>query len=48
MSTDANKDNDKRPGNGTSYGFARKRHKTDESQSADEEQNLEVYKRIIP
>ena len=45
MSTDANKDNDKRPGNGTSYGFARKRHKTDES--ADEEQNLEVYKSII-
>ena len=47
---DANKDHDKRPGNGTSYGFARKRHKTNESQSTDEEeqnQSLEVYIRII-
>ena len=47
MSVDADKDHDKRPGNGTSYEFARKRHKSDEPKSlADDEheqnQSLEV------
>ena len=38
MSVDADKDHDKRPGNGTSYEFARKRHKSDEPKSlADDE-----------